>query len=51
MSVLHLHDWCPWKAEEGVRPPGIEIVDSCDLPCGCWESNLGPMKGSQCSYS
>lgn len=22
--------------------PGI--TDSCELPCGCWESNLGPLE-------
>lgn len=27
---------------EGIRSPGTEVTDSCDLPGGCWELNLDP---------
>lgn len=27
--------------EEGVGAPGIGVTDSCKLPCGSWELNLG----------
>ena len=27
---------------EGVRVPGTGVTDSCELPRGCWEMNLGP---------
>lgn len=30
------------RPEEGYRPPGTE--DICELPCGCWKSNLGPQE-------
>jgi hypothetical protein len=26
-----------------VSPPGTEVTGSCELPCGCWELNLGPL--------
>ena len=25
---------------EGVGSPGTEVTGGCELPCGCWESNL-----------
>lgn len=27
---------------EGIRSPGSRVRDRCELPWGCWESNLGP---------
>ena len=32
---------CIWY--EGVRFPGTGVTDSCELSCGCWELNLGPL--------
>ena len=32
-----------WKYE-GVRSPGTRITDSCELPCGCWDLNIGPLE-------
>jgi hypothetical protein len=29
---------------EGVRSPGTGIIDNCELPCGCWELNPGPLE-------
>ena len=31
--------WC-----EGVRSPVTGSSDSYNLPCGCWELNLGPLE-------
>jgi hypothetical protein len=28
---------------EGVGSPGTGVTDSCELPSGCWELNLGPL--------
>ena len=28
--------WC-----EGIRSSGTGVTYSCELPCGCWELNLG----------
>ena len=28
---------------EGVRSSGTGTTDSCELPCGCWDLNLGPL--------
>lgn len=32
------------RPEEDVGFPGTGIVDSCELPCGCWELNLSPLE-------
>ena len=29
---------------EGVRFFGTGVTDSCELPCGCWELNPGPLE-------
>lgn len=29
---------------EGVRTPGTGVIDSGELPCGCWLLNLGPLE-------
>ena len=31
----------PQTSEEDVRYPGTGVMDGCELPCGCWEQNLG----------
>lgn len=30
-------------------PPGTGVTYGCELPCGCWQSNSGSLKSSQCS--
>jgi hypothetical protein len=51
VSVFCLHEgqwtiWmqCPWRLEEGAKYPGMRVTDVCEQPCGCWESNLGPLE-------
>ena len=29
---------------EGVGSPRTRIIHSCELPCGCWELNPGPLE-------
>ncbi|KAL6040407.1 hypothetical protein STEG23_015188 [Scotinomys teguina] len=29
---------------KGVESPGTGVIDSCELPCGCWELNPGCLK-------
>ena len=29
------------RPEEGDRSPGTRVMDSCEIPCGCWELNPG----------
>lgn len=33
---------CLLRPAEGTRSP--EDTDGCELPCGCWEAILGPLK-------
>ena len=28
-------------------PLKLELMDGCELPCGCWEPNLGPLQEQQ----
>ena len=35
------------EARRGVRSPGTGITDSCELPCGCWQLNAGPLQEQQ----
>lgn len=28
-------------------PPGNGLTDGCELPCGCWELNSGPLQEQQ----
>lgn len=48
---VRVHDTChcdPEKSEE--HPDALETVtDGCELPCGCWELNLGFLQQQQCS--
>jgi E3 ubiquitin-protein ligase NEDD4 len=44
MSVYHVHAWCPQKSEKAIRSPGTVVTDCCELPCGCWKSNPGPVE-------
>ena len=30
-----------------VRVYDLGIIDSCELPCWCWELNLGPLQEQQ----
>jgi hypothetical protein len=30
---------------EGIQSPETEVIDSCELPYGCWELNPGPLEG------
>lgn len=32
---------------KGVRFPGPDVSDSCELPQGYWELNPGPLQGQQ----
>lgn len=41
ISVHHVHAW-----PDALRPKegsvlGTRVIDGCELPCLCWESNLG----------
>lgn len=36
--------WYPRRSEEGTGCPGTGLMDSCEPPCGCWESNLDPLQ-------
>jgi hypothetical protein len=39
--MYHVHAWCLWRPEEGVRFLGTGVRDISELLHGCWEMNLG----------
>lgn len=60
MSVCHVCVWhlqrpedsIDWRkvenrsccSEESIRFPGTRVTGGCELPCGSWESNSGPLE-------
>ena len=44
MSVHRVLPGALRRPEEGVGSPGTGITDGCEPPCGCWESNPGPLE-------
>lgn len=46
LSVCHVTAQCPHWPEEGDGCPGAEITEGCELPGGCWKSNLGLRRGA-----
>jgi hypothetical protein len=47
MYMHHIHVFCSWRPDKGFTCPGIEVTDSYELVCGCWDLNLGPLGGQQ----
>lgn len=43
LYVCHICIWCP-QGSEGIRYPGTVLIDDYETPCGCWNSNLGPLQ-------
>ena len=41
--LYHMHAWCPGRPES-YKSSRTGVPDSCELPCGCWELNLGPLE-------
>lgn len=37
--VYHLN--APGESGVGMIPPGTGVTEGCDMPCGCWNTNLG----------
>ena len=36
--------WFSGHPEEGIESPGTGVIDGCELPYGCWESNPGSLE-------
>lgn len=43
----HMHSWCLWRSEKGTGSPEVGVIDDCEPPRGCWESNMGPLHEQQ----
>lgn len=45
LSVYRMRDWCPQRPEEDMEFPGMDVTNRWyELPCGCWDSNSGPLE-------
>lgn len=42
--VHHMQAYFLRRPEEGIRSPGTGVVNGCDLSCGFWELNVGPLQ-------
>lgn len=40
ISTYHVCAWSLWRNSHWI-PHGSGFIDSCELPCGSWELNLG----------
>lgn len=40
----HVSAWYICMAEEGIRFPGTEVTQGCELAHGCWHPNLHPLE-------
>ena len=48
-TCMAVHHMCavpmPEKAKrEDIGSPGTRVTNGCELPCGHWESNRGPLQ-------
>ena len=48
--MYHLCVWYFQKPKEVVGPPGARATDSCEVPYGFWESNLGLLEKQLLSH-
>lgn len=35
------------EKKEGIGSPGFGVLHDSEPPCGCWESNPGPLQGQE----
>jgi hypothetical protein len=50
IHVHHVHVWCPWKLEHGIRSPGTRVTDDYELPRGYQEPRSSAKAGSAHSH-
>jgi hypothetical protein len=43
--------WMPSEDRRGHWSPWSGVVDGCEPPCGCQESNLGPLQEQQLLFT
>lgn len=46
--MCHMYVWCLWRSEEDAKTGDLELwIGMRQLPCTCWEQNLGPLYKQQ----
>lgn len=51
MSIFHMHFGAYWRPEEAIGSPESGVTEGCELPCGCWELNLGCLEEQQVLFT
>lgn len=44
MFVCRVSAWCLKRPEEVPGGPKTRVAGNCELQCGCWTLNLGPLE-------
>ena len=44
-----MHTYFLRRPEEGIKFPRTGVMNGCDLLCGFWELNVGPLQGNKYS--
>lgn len=45
--ALHACGGVPQRPEESIGNPGTIVTGICELPCGCWKTNMGLLQEQQ----
>ena len=48
-SCIYVYNRCagyPRRQEKSIKSSGTRVAYCCELPCGYWELNLGPLQSS-----
>ena len=48
MHIMHMPDAHESQRLTSDHHDSIAVTDGCELPCGYWELNLGPLEDQQC---
>jgi hypothetical protein len=43
LPLFYAH-WCFARMDVYVRVSDLGVTDRCELPCECWNLNLGPLE-------
>ena len=44
LCTMYDRETVPWKPKDDIGFPEVRLTNSCELLCGYWEPNLGPLK-------
>lgn len=51
LACVYVHQCTCLESEEGIKPPGTEVIRACEPACGCWELNPRPQEEPQMLFN